>query len=129
MSQREKGIRQFIKQVLKEWGYKMPRLWFAKHGYSAFLLDPPRLRLHLNDTLNTVLHELIHYRSTQDGLSLSHGLPERGDVFLEEWDIMLKEEGITDDLANQLSYQYQYLWDKLVSPLLTIDTLEGLSPS
>jgi len=53
---RKKAIRKFVRAVLAEWHYPMPRLWFVKNETSAYFLDPPpRIRLRVNADLETVL--------------------------------------------------------------------------
>lgn len=114
MSQRERAIREFVKEVLKEWGYKMPILWFVKNGSNAYIHHPPRISLRRDANLGTVLHELIHYRDDEDGLAMGRGVPKTGEISLSAWDIEAEDEAITEELANQLERQYQSLWDKVV---------------
>lgn len=116
---RKGQIRKFIRIVLKDWHYPMPRLWFVKNATPAYFLDPPaRIRLRVDTDLQTVLHELQHYRDHEDHLSTGGG--EGQVISLSELrkittNLDLDNEAATDVVAEQLKDQYRGLWNELVS--------------
>lgn len=111
---REKAIRKFVREVLRQWRYPMPPLWFVKNKSSAYRHHPLGIRLRRDAGLKTVLHELTHYRDDEDGLAIGDGSPEMGAVNLSILATEAKDEVITEEVANQLEAQYQSLWDWLL---------------
>jgi hypothetical protein len=95
----------------------MPRLWFVKNETSAYFVDPPpRIRLRFDASLETVLHELQHYRDGQDHLAVGEGISQIMTMteFRTGQSANLEDETITETVAKQLKHQYQGLWDELV---------------
>jgi len=98
--------------VLKDWHYPMPRLWFVKNKGSAYFSEPPRIRLHYNADIETVLHELQHYRDDRDHLSI--GIGDSPVYSLSDYQKTAEDEALTDMIAKQLRHQYASLWKQIV---------------